>query len=90
MGSNPISSAQGPFRLEGALLRHTVYRQSPSLEAPSVPRYYVKVDVEVEADDKRLVTVELQGRLLDNTTRPPGLRVENALVIAIHEQPEPE
>ncbi len=55
-----------------------------------MPRYFVKVDVVVESEDQRLVTVELEGRLLDGTTRPPGLRVEQAHVVAIHEQPEQE
>jgi hypothetical protein len=55
-----------------------------------VPRYWVKVDLEVEADDTRLITVELQGRLMDNIVRPPGVRVEHATVVAIHEQPEIE
>jgi len=57
-------------------------------EALSLTRYFVKVEVEVEADDRRLVPVELEGRLLDGTTRPPGVRVENATVVAIHEEPE--
>ena len=55
---------------------------------PSVTRYFVRVEVEVEADDRRLVTVELEGRLLDGTSRPPGVRVDNATVVAIHEEPE--
>lgn len=46
-------------------------------------RYYVRVDIEVEADDPRLVTVEIEGRLLDGTTRPPGVRVERATVVAV-------
>jgi hypothetical protein len=56
----------------------------------SVTRYFVKVEVQVESDDRRLVPVELEGRLLDGTTRPPGVRVENATVVAIHEEPEHE
>jgi hypothetical protein len=56
--------------------------------APDVTRYFVKVEVEVEAEDRRLVTVELEGRLLDGTTRPPGVRVDNASVVAIHEEPD--
>jgi hypothetical protein len=55
-----------------------------------VPRYFVKIDVEVETENQRLITVELEGRLLDGTTRPAGLRVANATVVAIHEQPERE
>jgi hypothetical protein len=56
-----------------------------------VRRYFVKVELEVEADDPRLVTVELEGRLLDNTSRPPGVRVDRAHVVAIHAQPaDPE
>ena len=55
-----------------------------------MPRYFVKIDVEVEAEDQRLITVELEGRLLDGTTRPPGVRVANATVVAVHEQPERE
>lgn len=55
-----------------------------------MPRYFVKIDAVVEARDQRLVTVEVEGRLLDGTTRPPGVRIEQALVVAIHEQPEPE
>lgn len=51
-------------------------------------RYFVKVDVEVEADDQRLIVVEIQGRLLDGTTRPPGVRVENAVVVTVQEQSE--
>ncbi len=59
-------------------------------EGAIVPRYFVKIDAVVEAADQRLVTVELEGRLLDGTTRPPGVRVEQALVVAVHEQPERE
>jgi hypothetical protein len=55
-----------------------------------VPRYFVKIDAVVEAADQRLVTVEMEGRLLDGTTRPAGVRVEQALVVAVHEQPERE
>jgi hypothetical protein len=55
-----------------------------------VARYFVKVEVEVQTDDRRLVEVELVGRLLDGTTRPPGVRVENAIVVAVHEVPERE
>ena len=53
-----------------------------------VPRYFVRVDVEVETDDQRLIPVELEGRLLDAATRPPGVRVANATVITMHEQVE--
>jgi hypothetical protein len=55
-----------------------------------VPRYFVRLDVEVETDDQRLIPVELEGRLLDGATRPPGVRVANATVITIHEQLEDE
>ena len=89
MGSNPISSAVEPFPSGGAPA-FRAGRQRSSGEAPTVPRYWVKVDVEVEADDTRLITVELQGRLMDNIVRPPGVRVEHATVVAIHEQPELE
>jgi hypothetical protein len=50
----------------------------------------VKVEMHVETDDPRLIRVELQGRLLDGTTRPPGLRVEDAHVVAIHALAERE
>jgi hypothetical protein len=53
-------------------------------------RYFVKVELRVETDDPRLITVEVQGRLLDGTTRPPGLRIDDAQVVAIHEQAESE
>lgn len=53
-------------------------------------RFFVRVDVEVEADDPRLVPVEIEGRLLDGTTRPPGVRVERANVVAVHLQPPAE
>ena len=53
-------------------------------------RYFVRVEVEVETEDRRLVSVELEGRLLDGTTRPPGVRVANASVVAVHELPEAE
>ena len=53
-------------------------------------RYFVRVDVEVEADDPRLIPVELEGRMLDGTTRPPGVRVDSANVITVHEQLEQE
>jgi hypothetical protein len=55
-----------------------------------VTRYFVRVDVEVEADDPRLISVELEGRMLDGTTRPPGVRVDSANVITVHEQLEQE
>jgi hypothetical protein len=55
-----------------------------------VGRFFVRVDVEVETDDQRLIPVELEGRLLDAVTRPPGVRVANATVITIHEQVEAE
>ena len=55
-----------------------------------MPRYFVRVDVEVETDDQRLIPVELEGRLLDAATRPPGVRVANATVITMHEQVEEE
>jgi hypothetical protein len=89
MGSNPISSAGEPPPLGRGLLCAAA-RVEVAEGISSVPRYWVKVDVEVEADDTRLITVELQGRLMDNTVRPPGVRVENASVVAIHEQPELE
>ena len=60
------------------------------IERSDVARYFVKIDVVVEAEDQRLVTVELEGRLLDGTTRPPGVRVEQAHVITVLEQPERE
>jgi hypothetical protein len=47
----------------------------------------VRVEVQVETDDERLIPVELEGRLLDGTSRPPGLRVDNAIVVSVHEQP---
>lgn len=53
-----------------------------------MPRYFVKVELQVETDDRQLVDVELTGRLLDGARRPPGLRVENAAVVAVHELPE--
>jgi hypothetical protein len=58
-----------------------------------VARYFVKVELQVETDEPRLITVEVQGRLLDGTGRPPGLRIEDASVVAIHEihgQPLPD
>jgi hypothetical protein len=53
-------------------------------------RYFVRIDAEVETEDRRLIRVELEGRLLDGTSRPPGLRVDNATVVAVHEQPDDE
>ena len=53
-------------------------------------RYFVRIDAEVETEDRRLIKVELEGRLFDGTSRPPGLRVENAIVVAVHEQPDTE
>jgi hypothetical protein len=53
-------------------------------------RYYVRIEAEVETEDQRLIAVELPGRLLDGTTRPPGLRVENATVVAVYEEAEAE
>ena len=92
MGSNPISSAGEPLPEGRGSLLHLIQlaslRRPP--EAPSLTRYFVKVEVEVEADDRRLVPVELEGRLLDGATRPPGLRVENATVVAVYEEAEGE
>ena len=56
--------------------------------ATTLTRYFVRVELEVEADDRRLVTVEVEGRLLDGTSRPPGVRVAAANVVSIHEQPD--
>jgi hypothetical protein len=53
-------------------------------------RYFVRIDAEVETEDRRLIRVELEGRLLDGTSRPPGLRVDNATVVAVQEQPDDE
>jgi hypothetical protein len=53
-------------------------------------RYFVRIDAEVETEDRRLIRVELEGRLLDGTSRPPGLRVDNATVVAVQEQAEDE
>jgi len=53
-------------------------------------RYFVRIDAEVETEDRRLIRVELEGRLLDGTSRPPGLRVDNAIVVAVQEQPDDE
>ena len=55
-----------------------------------MPRYFVRVDVQVETDEPRLITVELEGRLLDGTPRPPGVWVDNATVVSIQEVPEEE
>lgn len=91
MGSNPISSAGEPLPIG----RGSCFSRGASVapvvpEGASVPRYFVKIDAVVEAEDQRLVTVELEGRLLDGTTRPPGVRVDQALVVTVLEQPERE
>jgi hypothetical protein len=58
-----------------------------------VRRYFVKVDLQVETDNPGLIPVEVQGRLLDGTGRPPGVRIEDANVVSMHEiegEPLPE
>jgi hypothetical protein len=85
MGSNPISSAVEPLPIRKGLCYWT---GSNGRRSDTVRRYFVRVEVEAEAEDRRLVTVELEGRLLDGTGRPPGVRVARASVVSIHELPD--
>jgi hypothetical protein len=55
-----------------------------------VPRYFVKVELQLETEEPRLIPVEVEGRLLDGTTRPAGLRIDQATVVAVHELAEAE
>ena len=55
-----------------------------------VPRYFVKVELQLETEEPRLIPVEVEGRLLDGTTRPAGLRIDQATVVAVHELDEAE
>jgi hypothetical protein len=90
MGSNPISSAREPLPTGRGSLRVLDIGTASIESEERVPRYFVRLDVVVETEDQRLIPVELEGRLLDSATRPAGLWVCDATVVAVREQEEAE